>query len=122
YPAVMLIAGLRDPRVEPWQAAKMAARLQAATTSGRPVLLRVDAAGGHGVGATRAQRDEERADIYAFLLWQMGDPRFQPPAQPLSPAAQPPTAPQVTSPPASPASPEPAPRLQDFDPTAIPKS
>jgi prolyl oligopeptidase len=78
YPAVLLTAGMNDPRVEPWQAGKMAARLQAASSGGKPVLLRVEWQGGHGVGSTRAQRDEESADIYAFLLWQFGREDFQP--------------------------------------------
>ena len=78
YPAVLLTTGLNDPRVEPWQPGKMAARLQQATSSGKPVLLRVDFAAGHGRGSTRAQLDEELADIYSFLLWQFGDPQFQP--------------------------------------------
>jgi prolyl oligopeptidase len=51
----------------------MAARLQAATASGRPVLLRVDYDAGHGMGSTAAQRDEELADELAFLMWQLGD-------------------------------------------------
>ncbi len=42
YPAVLLTAGMNDPRIEAWQPGKMAARLQAATSSGKPVLLRVD--------------------------------------------------------------------------------
>jgi prolyl oligopeptidase len=79
YPAVLLTTGLNDPRVDPWQAAKMAARLQAASPGGKPVLLRVEREGGHGRGSTRAQREEELADIYAFLLWRFGDPAFQPP-------------------------------------------
>ena len=78
YPAVLLTAGINDPRVAPWQPGKMAARLQKATTSGKPVLLRIDFESGHGRGSTRAQRDEELADIYSFLLWQMGDAQFQP--------------------------------------------
>jgi len=80
YPAVLLTTGYNDPRVEPWQPGKMAARLQQATSSGKPVLLRVDFAAGHGRGSTRAQLDEELADIYSFLLWQFGDPQFQPPS------------------------------------------
>jgi prolyl oligopeptidase len=42
YPAVLLQTGMNDPRVDPWQMAKMTARLQAGTTSGKPVLLRVE--------------------------------------------------------------------------------
>jgi prolyl oligopeptidase len=63
----------------------MAARLQAASSSGKPVLVRVDWQGGHGQGATRAQRDEELADIYAFLLWQFGEQGFS--AAPGAPVA-----------------------------------
>jgi prolyl oligopeptidase len=58
----------------------MAARLQAANAGGRPVLLRVDYDAGHGIGSTRTQRDELQADQLAFMLWQMGDPDFQPAA------------------------------------------
>jgi prolyl oligopeptidase len=78
YPAVFLTTGMNDPRVDPWHAAKMTARLQAASSSGKPVLLRVEWQGGHGRGATRAQRNEELADIYAFLLWQFGEEGFAP--------------------------------------------
>ncbi|HKE92735.1 MAG TPA: prolyl oligopeptidase family serine peptidase [Povalibacter sp.] len=78
YPAVLLTTGMTDPRVDPWQAAKMAARLQKATASGKPVLLRVEFHGGHGIGSTRTQRDEEFGDIFAFILWQTGAPGFQP--------------------------------------------
>jgi prolyl oligopeptidase len=79
YPAALFTTGLNDSRVAPWQPAKMAARLQqAAGATGKPVLLRVDAAAGHGPGSTRAQIDEELADIFSFALWQFGDPQFQP--------------------------------------------
>jgi prolyl oligopeptidase len=79
YPAVLITAGINDPRVDPWESAKMTARLQAATSSGKPVLLRVDYGGGHGlIGATLQQVQEARADSWSFLLWQLGDPEFQP--------------------------------------------
>src|SRR5262249_17899646 len=78
YPAVFLTAGMNDPRVEPWQPGKMAARLQQASSSGKPVLLRVDFGSGHGRGTARAALDEELADIYSFVLWQFGVPEFQP--------------------------------------------
>ena len=59
---------------------ELAARLQAATGSKKPVLLRVDYEGGHGtIGGTKAQIQELYADQYSFLLWQFGDPGFQPP-------------------------------------------
>jgi prolyl oligopeptidase len=68
YPAVLVTTGLNDPRVVLWQATKMAARLQAASASGKPVLLRVEAQGGHGMGSTRFQINAEVADKLAFLL------------------------------------------------------
>jgi prolyl oligopeptidase len=76
YPAVMLTTGATDPRVAPWEAGKMAARLQAATASGKPVILRVETDAGHGLGSTRAQRDQESADTYAFILWQTSVPGY----------------------------------------------
>jgi prolyl oligopeptidase len=72
YPAVLLVHGLNDPRVDVWHSAKAAARLQAASSSGKPVLLRLDAQAGHGIGSTATQRNAMEADIYSFLLWQMG--------------------------------------------------
>jgi len=72
YPAALLTMGVTDPRVAPFHPAKMAARLQAASASGKPVLLRVDFDAGHGMGSTRAQQDKEAADTYAFILWQTG--------------------------------------------------
>jgi prolyl oligopeptidase len=81
YPAVLLTTGVNDPRVASWQAAKMTARLQAATSSGKPVLLRVDYDAGHGLGSTKSQRDVELADEQSFLLWQFGAAEFQPAEQ-----------------------------------------
>lgn len=68
YPAVLLTCGLNDSRVDVWQPAKFAARLQAASGTGRPVLLRVESHGGHGYGATRGQLDDLLADELAFAL------------------------------------------------------
>jgi len=83
YPAVLLTTGANDPRVDPWQMSKMTARLQSATASGKPVLLRVDYDAGHGgIGATRSQHTALLTDQYSFLLWQFGDPDFQPNGSP----------------------------------------
>nr|HEX4315119.1 prolyl oligopeptidase family serine peptidase [Kofleriaceae bacterium] len=68
YPAVLLTTGAHDPRVPPWMPGKMAARLQHATSSGKPVLLRVDYDAGHGISSTRTQRLDDIADEWAFLL------------------------------------------------------
>jgi prolyl oligopeptidase len=78
YPAVLCTTGVTDPRVAPWHMAKFAARLQAATASARPVLLRVDFDAGHGIGSTRTQADALYADAYSFVLWQTGARGFQP--------------------------------------------
>ena len=77
YPAVMLTTGINDPRVDSWESGKMTARLQAATSSGKPILLRVDYDAGHGFGSGRAQRNELVGDELSFALWQFGDPEFQ---------------------------------------------
>jgi prolyl oligopeptidase len=77
YPAVMLVHGINDPRVDYWHSSKMAARLAAASTSGKPVLLNLDYEAGHGVGSTKLQRQRQIADYYAFLFWQTGQPQFQ---------------------------------------------
>jgi prolyl oligopeptidase len=77
YPAVLAITGVNDPRVPSWMVAKMVARLQAANSSSRPILLRVDFDAGHGIGSSRPQRERLRADILSFILWQSGDPGFQ---------------------------------------------
>ena len=78
YPAVLVTTGINDPRVDAWEAGKMAARLQAATAGDKPILLRVDYDAGHGIGSTKKQAYEERADVIAFLLWQFGVQGFQP--------------------------------------------
>jgi prolyl oligopeptidase len=82
YPAVLVTTGMNDPRVPVWQPAKFAARLQAASSSGKPVLLRVDYDAGHGLGSTRSQSAAQLADEWSFLLWQFGDPEFQPATTP----------------------------------------
>ncbi len=78
YPAVLFIHGLNDPRVDVWQSAKAAARLQAASSSGKPVLLRLDGQAGHGVGSTAGQQNSKLGDLYAFLLWQFSEAARKP--------------------------------------------
>ena len=77
YPAVLLTASVNDMHEPVWETAKMAARLQSATSSGRPVLMRIAFDEGRD-GPTRAQRDANEADEMTFLLWQLGAPGFQP--------------------------------------------
>jgi len=76
YPAVIFTIGLNDRRVAPWMTGKMAARLQASTSSGKPVLVRIDPDAGHGVGSTRDQAYAQTADVWSFLLSVARDPDF----------------------------------------------
>ncbi len=77
YPAVLGITGINDPRVAPWQVAKFVARLRRASSSGRPVLMRVDYDAGHGMmAASRGQAVALLTDEFSFLLWQCGSPEF----------------------------------------------
>jgi prolyl oligopeptidase len=72
YPAVLLASGANDGRVDPYNSRKFVARLQAASTSGRPVLLRLSGNTGHGQGTALGIRIEEFADVYTFLFDQLG--------------------------------------------------
>jgi prolyl oligopeptidase len=72
YPAVLLTTGENDGRVNPYQSRKMAARLQAATGSERPILFRSTAGAGHGIGTSLKERIAEQADVYSFLFNQLG--------------------------------------------------
>ncbi|QDQ26837.1 S9 family peptidase [Chitinimonas arctica] len=78
YPAVIVTTGANDPRVDAWMPAKLAARLQAASNSHKPVILRVDYDGGHGMGSTKSQQVAESADVWSFFLWRMGVAAYQP--------------------------------------------
>ncbi|MFB3904228.1 MAG: prolyl oligopeptidase family serine peptidase [Acidobacteriota bacterium] len=69
YPTVLFTHGMNDPRVDPWHSAKAAASLQAASTSGKPILLRLNYETGHGIGTTKRQAQEEYADMLSFILW-----------------------------------------------------
>ena len=71
YPAVLLITGDGDTRVAPLHARKMAARLQAATGSDRPILLLYDTKSGHSGGRPLNLQIEEDTDTLSFLLWQL---------------------------------------------------
>ena len=80
YPAILVTAGANDPRVDPWEGAKMAARLQAANASDKPILLRVNYDAGHGITDTVSQQVSDWTDIFTFFLWQFGEKDFQPSA------------------------------------------
>jgi prolyl oligopeptidase len=72
YPAVLLLTGDNDGRVDPMNSRKMTARLQTATHSDRPILLRTSSGTGHGFGTALNERIEQDADVFAFLFDQLG--------------------------------------------------
>ncbi|AKT43989.1 prolyl oligopeptidase family serine peptidase [Chondromyces crocatus] len=71
YPAVMMLSAEADDRVPPLHAWKTIAALQAATTSGRPALLRIEPKTGHAGGDRVKGRVDMWADAMAFALHAM---------------------------------------------------
>jgi len=71
YPAVLFTTGDQDTRVPPLQARKMTARLQAASTSGKPVLLLYDTKAGHAGGRPLSKIIEDVSLELSFLFWQL---------------------------------------------------
>jgi prolyl oligopeptidase len=72
YPAVLMLTGATDGRVNPMHSRKFTAALQAATHSDRPILLRTSANSGHGIGSSLSERIAEQTDELAFLFDQLG--------------------------------------------------
>jgi prolyl oligopeptidase len=68
YPAVLFTAGAIDQGVDPYHSRKMVARLQAATSSDRPVLLLASGGADGGMGTPLSAQIEEMTDALAFLL------------------------------------------------------
>jgi prolyl oligopeptidase len=79
HPAVLLTVASNDPWIPLSQPGRLAALLQAADPTGKPVLLRIDDAA--HASHTREQHDEDLADIYSFLLWQFEPPPAAIPAR-----------------------------------------
>ena len=72
YPAVLMLTGATDGRVNPMNSRKFAAALQASTASKNPILLRTSANSGHGIGSSLNERIAQTADELAFLFDQLG--------------------------------------------------
>lgn len=72
YPSILMMTGANDPRVDPMQSRKMIARLQAATASKNPILLRTSANAGHGIGSSLSQQIERHTDRFTFLMHELG--------------------------------------------------
>lgn len=78
YPAMLICAGINDPRVSPWQSFKFSAKSLASSTSDKPILLDIDYEGGHGGDVTVLKRYTSLSEIFAFAFWQLGHPNYQP--------------------------------------------
>ncbi len=80
YPAMLMTAGINDPRVDPWEPSKFAARLEDANagSGGGPTLLWIDFEAGHGAGEARAALYPKAARVLGFGLWRTGHPDYQP--------------------------------------------
>jgi prolyl oligopeptidase len=72
YPAIFMATGETDGRVNPAHSRKMIARLQAASSSGRPIYLSINSHAGHGIGSALSIRVNQMADLYSFLFDQLG--------------------------------------------------
>lgn len=72
YPATLVTTADHDDRVVPAHSFKFAAKLQADNASTKPMLIRIDTKAGHGGGKPLSKRLEEQADIYSFILYNMG--------------------------------------------------
>jgi oligopeptidase B len=72
YPPVLATGGLSDPRVTYWEPSKWIAKLRTHTTSGNPVLLKINMEAGHGGASGRFDFLKEIALDYAFAVWAMG--------------------------------------------------
>ena len=72
YPATLVTTADHDDRVVPAHSFKFAATLQECHKGTNPVLIRIDTKAGHGGGKPLAKILEEQADIYSFILYNMG--------------------------------------------------
>ncbi|WP_294632273.1 prolyl oligopeptidase family serine peptidase [uncultured Bacteroides sp.] len=77
YPATMVTTADHDDRVVPAHSFKFAATLQECNDGTNPTLIRVDSKAGHGAGKPMAKVLEEQADIYGFIMYNLGmTPKF----------------------------------------------
>ena len=72
YPATLVTTADHDDRVVPAHSFKFAATLQECQGGSAPVLIRIDSKAGHGSGKPLAKQLEEQADIYSFIMYNMG--------------------------------------------------
>ena len=78
YPSALILTGINDTRIAPWQSAKFAAKMKSFTNSSNPVLLKVDMDSGHGIEDPVFKIHERNSLIFAYTFWQLGHPDYQP--------------------------------------------
>jgi prolyl oligopeptidase len=71
YPSILMMTGANDGRVAPYHSRKMVARLEEASKSNNPILLRTSLSAGHGAGTALSERIKQLADQYSFLFAQL---------------------------------------------------
>lgn len=72
YPATLVTTADHDDRVVPAHSFKFAARLQECQAGAAPTLIRIGTKAGHGGGKPLSKVLEEQADVYSFILYNMG--------------------------------------------------
>jgi len=72
YPAVMVTTSDHDDRVVPAHSFKYTATLQESQSGDKPVLIRIEVNAGHGAGKPTAKVIQEQADVYGFLVKELG--------------------------------------------------
>jgi oligopeptidase B len=71
YPALLVTAGLNDPRVQYWEPAKWVAKLRATKTGDAPLLLKTELGAGHAGPSGRYDAWRDEAFVLAFVLDQV---------------------------------------------------
>lgn len=77
YPAMLITAGMNDPRVIAWQPAKFAAKMQHDNKGDSPILFYTNFEGGHGGRTTLTETLNQYSNVFSFFYWQSGHPDFK---------------------------------------------